>query len=264
MDLKHGVPSKPFWAIFDSLKIPGVLRATANQWRIYYDVPPISSSTAAASHPVLPHPEHSNVHFGQPDSVIPDHTYILQSCWGRSAQYHSQGSPTSLYWPPWRTTPPSSPSRTRLRQTTSTPPASTPALFLLNLRDLTWTTPLICPIQAFSRLPMSGRRKETHALFVPCSLSNFLLDLIFTWYQWVNVIFPQRSTFHSIRIRRHGSQRPSASPIPRYFQCRNPGGHPILLLDLANYLLVLTHLPTDLFWSLWITLRYNPPRVLVN
>ena len=30
--------------------------------------------------------------------------YILQSCWGRSAQHHSQGSPISLYWPPWRST----------------------------------------------------------------------------------------------------------------------------------------------------------------
>jgi hypothetical protein len=58
-----------------------------------------------------------NVHFGQPVTVIPD-PYILQSCWGRSAQHHSQGTPTSLYWPPWRSTPPSSPTRTRLKQTT--------------------------------------------------------------------------------------------------------------------------------------------------
>ena len=89
---------------------PGALRTTANQWRHYYEVPPISSSSSMPSlFPVLPHPEHTNVHFGQPVSVIPDHTYILQSCWGRSAQHHSQGSPTSLYWPPWRSTPPTSP-----------------------------------------------------------------------------------------------------------------------------------------------------------
>ena len=57
-----------------------------------------------------------------PVIVIPDHAYILQSCWGRSAQHHSQGAPTSLYCPPWRTTPPSS-------QTTPTPHAPTPASF---------------------------------------------------------------------------------------------------------------------------------------
>ena len=91
---------------------PRVLRAIANQWRLHYTV----------LHPVLPHPEHSNVHFGQPVLVIPDHAYILQSCWGRSAQHHSQGAPTSLYCPPWRTTPPSS-------QTTPTPHAPTPASF---------------------------------------------------------------------------------------------------------------------------------------
>lgn len=106
------------------------LRATANQWRHYYEVPTISSSTSMTSRfPVLPHPEHTNVHFGQPVSVIPDHTHILQSCWGRSAQYHSQGSPTSLYWPPWRSTPPTSPPgptrRTMISSTTSAPSIST-------------------------------------------------------------------------------------------------------------------------------------------
>ena len=32
------------------------LRATANQWRLHYDVPPISPSTTFPLHPVLPHP----------------------------------------------------------------------------------------------------------------------------------------------------------------------------------------------------------------
>ena len=49
------------------------------------------------------------VHVSQPFDAIPDHLHILQSCWGRSAQHHSQGNPISLSWPPWRTTPPSSP-----------------------------------------------------------------------------------------------------------------------------------------------------------
>ena len=62
------------------------------------------------SFPVLPHPEHTNVHVSQPFDAIPDQIHILQSCWGRSAQHHSQGTTTSLSWPPWRSTPPSSPS----------------------------------------------------------------------------------------------------------------------------------------------------------
>ena len=89
------------------------LRTTANQWRQYYDVPVLSpSSSTATSFPVLPHPEHTNVHVLQPFEAIPDQLHILQSCWGRSAQHHSQGTTTSLSWPPWRSTPPSSPSAT--------------------------------------------------------------------------------------------------------------------------------------------------------
>ena len=107
---------------------PRALRATANQWRLHYDVPAISSSTPASLFPVMPHPEHSNVHFGQPVSAVPDHTYILQSCWGRSAQHHSQGSPISLYWPPWRSTPPSSPAGTTRRATTQ-PMTSVPTSY---------------------------------------------------------------------------------------------------------------------------------------
>ena len=102
------------------------LRATANQWRQHYDVPTISSSSSTASStPILPHPEHTNVHVDQPFVAIPDQIHILQSCWARSAQHHSQGTPTSLYWPPWRSTPPSSPPeltrRTLIPTTTTTP-----------------------------------------------------------------------------------------------------------------------------------------------
>ena len=126
MDLKTGAPSRPFWATSNLHKIigPYALRRINGAFTID-EVPPISSSTTSTIHPVLPHPEHSNVYFGQPVSTIPDHTYILQSCWGRSAQHHSQGSPTSLYWPPWRSTPPSSPARTTMRPTTTNPLTST-------------------------------------------------------------------------------------------------------------------------------------------
>ena len=89
------------------------LRTTANNWRRYYDIPiPSSSSSTATLSPVLPHPEHSNVRVSQPYDAIPDQLHILQSCWGRSAQHHSQGTTISLSWPPWRSTPPSSPSTT--------------------------------------------------------------------------------------------------------------------------------------------------------
>ena len=89
------------------------LRTTANHWRQYYEIPiQSSSSSTTTSFPVLPHPEHTNVHVSQPYEAIPDQLYILQSCWGRSAQHHSQGTTISLSWPPWRSTPPSSPSTT--------------------------------------------------------------------------------------------------------------------------------------------------------
>ena len=102
------------------------LRTTANQWRQYYDIPVHSSSSSTAtSFPVLPHPEHTNVHVSQPFDAIPDHQiHILQSCWGRSAQHHSQGTTTSLSWPPWRSTPPSSPSATLRRNLHSNIPTT--------------------------------------------------------------------------------------------------------------------------------------------
>ena len=101
------------------------LRTTANHWRQYYDVPiPSSSSSTATSVPVLPHPEHTNVYVSQPYEAIPDQLHILQSCWGRSAQHHSQGTTTSLSWPPWRSTPPSSPSATLHRTLHSNHPTA--------------------------------------------------------------------------------------------------------------------------------------------
>ena len=104
------------------------LRTTANHWRRHYDVPIQSSSSSSTTTavPVLPHPEHSNVYVSQPYEAIPDQLYILQSCWGRSAQHHSQGTTTSLYWPPWRSTPPSSPPATLQRTLHLTRPTVPP------------------------------------------------------------------------------------------------------------------------------------------
>ena len=84
------------------------------------------SSSTATSFPVLPHPEHTNVHVSQPFDAIPNQIHILQSCWGRSAQHHSQGTTTSLSWPPWRSTPPSSPSEP-IRRTLHPHISSTPS-----------------------------------------------------------------------------------------------------------------------------------------
>ena len=104
------------------------IRTTANHWRRHYDVPIQSSSSSppTTAVPVLPHPEHSNVYVSQPYEAIPDQLYILQSCWGRSAQHHSQGTTTSLYWPPWRSTPPSSPPATLQRTLHLTRPTVLP------------------------------------------------------------------------------------------------------------------------------------------
>ena len=59
---------RPVETFLENLQLsqdPTTLRTTANQWRHYYNVPTISSSTSMASlFPVLPHPEHTNVHFG--------------------------------------------------------------------------------------------------------------------------------------------------------------------------------------------------------
>ena len=101
------------------------LRTTANHWRQYYDIPiQSSSSSTATSFPVLPHPEHTNVRVSQPFEAIPDQLHILQSCWGRSAQHHSQGTTISLSWPPWRSTSPSSPSTTLHRTLHSNNPTT--------------------------------------------------------------------------------------------------------------------------------------------
>ena len=100
-------PIETFLETFDLTHDPAIILHSANILRLQHQVPPreASSSSSSATHHILPHPEHSDVHFTGPVSAIPDHTNILQACWGRSANYHSQGSTTSLYWPPWRNTP---------------------------------------------------------------------------------------------------------------------------------------------------------------
>ena len=89
------------------------LRTTANHWRQYYDIP-INHPPPLRQHPFrFSHiPNTPTSHVSQPYEAIPDQLHILQSCWGRSAQHHSQGTTISLSWPPWRSTPPSSPSAT--------------------------------------------------------------------------------------------------------------------------------------------------------
>ena len=107
----HGVETwKTIETYLENLDLthdPAAILQSANNLRLQHQVPHREASNTSSSsiHHVLPHPEHSAVHFTEPFSAIPDHTNILQACWGRSANYHSQGSTTSLYWPPWRTTP---------------------------------------------------------------------------------------------------------------------------------------------------------------
>ena len=109
---KPGAPLNPSWATSTCLRT----HTLCEQWRTNGDFTTMSTPSPTQTrqyyiHPDLPHSEHSNVRFGQPVSAIPEHTSILQACWGRSAHRHSQGAPTSLFWPPTRQTPPTSPTR---------------------------------------------------------------------------------------------------------------------------------------------------------
>ena len=95
------------------------IRHVANQWPHHYQVPALHRSVPLHDMtPALPQPGHSNISFGQPASVIPDHTAILQACWGRSAFRHSQGDLSSS-----RTTPPTT-SCFRSPSSASFPPTS--------------------------------------------------------------------------------------------------------------------------------------------
>ena len=149
------------------------LRTTANQWRQYYDIPVHSSSPSTTTpFPVLPHPEHSNVHVSQPFDAIPDQLHILQSCWGRSAEHHSQGTTTSLFWPPWRSTPPSSPSVT-LHRTLHRTPLLNLYIILIDQYHLTNRALWICLTPACNTLFRCAIVKKTDCL-------GFYL--VFTWY----------------------------------------------------------------------------------
>ena len=100
-------------------------RHVANQWRHYYEVPALHRSVPLHDMtPVLPQPRHSNISFGQPVSVILDHTAIFQTCWGRSAFRHSQGDLSSslAFWLSGATPPDTSCLRTS--SSTSFPPTS--------------------------------------------------------------------------------------------------------------------------------------------
>ena len=100
-------PIETFLETLDLTHDPAIILHSANNLRLQHQVLPREAPTTSSStsHYILPHPEHPDVHFTEPFSAVPDHTNILQACWGRSAHHHSQGSTASLYWPPWRTTP---------------------------------------------------------------------------------------------------------------------------------------------------------------
>ena len=100
-------PIETFLETLDLTHDPTIILHSANALRLQHHVPPreLQNTSSPSTHYILPHPEHPDVHFTEPFSAIPDHTTILQACWGRSAHHHSQGSTASLYWPPWRNTP---------------------------------------------------------------------------------------------------------------------------------------------------------------
>ena len=100
-------PIETFLETFELTHDPAIILHSANTLRLQHHVPPhqLPTTSSPTTHHILPHPEHPDVHFTEPFSAIPDHTTILQACWGRSAYHHSQGSTASLYWPPWRNTP---------------------------------------------------------------------------------------------------------------------------------------------------------------
>ena len=157
------------------------LRTTANQWRQYYDIPVHSSSPSTATpFPVLPHPEHTNVHVSQPFEAIPDQLHILQSCWGRSAEHHSQGTTTSLFWPPWRSTPPSSSSVTLHRT-----PLLHLYIILIDQYHLTNRALWICLTRVCNTPFHCATVKKTDYLG-----SHW----VFTWYIALSFIFTSLST----------------------------------------------------------------------
>ena len=132
---------KPLETYLEALNLthdPSVIRHSANDLRRQHQVPPRAlSDSSSTTHHVLPHPEHSDVHFPGPVSVIPDHTSLLQACWGRSANYHSQGSTSSLYWPPWRNTPTASQEAPANLPTLTSPPTTpspAPGVYQQDLR----------------------------------------------------------------------------------------------------------------------------------
>ena len=131
-------PLETFLEALDLTHDPSVIRHSANGLRRQHQVPPrASSDSSSTTHHVLPHPEHSDVHFTGPVSVFPDHTSLLQACWGRSANYHSQGSTSSLYWPPWRSTSTASqeaPANLPTLTSSPTTPSPAPGVYQQDLR----------------------------------------------------------------------------------------------------------------------------------
>ena len=126
MDWKRGAPLRPSWATFNSLRIPESYGRWQTSSAFHYEVQPISSSSPAESlNPVLPTPRtfecaiwttrfsHSGPYVHSPIVLgtfcLPSFTIILKALLHRY-----------VYWPPSRTTPPTSPSRLLLRPSAST------------------------------------------------------------------------------------------------------------------------------------------------
>ena len=103
--MNPGAPWKTSWNACVHQRTAPSFTDLANSWRRYYNIPePSASNSAERQFPVLPQPDHGRFSAGQSTSWIPDHTYSLQSCWGRSATRFSQGDPSPALLRPVSTT----------------------------------------------------------------------------------------------------------------------------------------------------------------
>ena len=278
-------PIETFLETFDLTHDPAIILHSANNLRLQHQVPPreVSNTSSLTTHHILPHPEHSDVHFTEPFSAIPDHTNILQACWGRSAYHHSQGSTASLYWPPWRNTPESTQTFSSTLPMVMEPqptPSLTPAAHAQDLRfqdghlvpfgemDISDTSVWRCQI----------KRKRRTVWTLPCSM--------FLHPPQILTLFSPCFIYHTCLLVSH-TAIPSLWSLLSLFDTPWPADHTDLILILQPQKCLRlpdlklhhgmdsaaslkkedqTHVQrcrTDQFWSLWITLRYKNLRIKV-